>query len=1157
MDNITSFDSLVSDTRTGVHSSNLQEIIDAGVNASSAVTKGQQQFQTPQQLAKICHGLLPSNRGESVIDPQCAAGHLLAPFKEHSRASIYGIEIDNRFTKQSAEDDSSLRSINRITGNCVKVIETIDELYPDKNSAAKWSCIVANPPFNLKWKQGNGKPPIDSTAWTWQFIETHLAPGGCGYVIANAATLERLGVTQHAWVYLYQRMPAGGLFEGVSGIDIGIVWFHRPPLNGFYKGSYTRKEIVWDTPPSPLELGRVATELELQYTSTYADPVKQWQTAHRVLREETASRPDFNIYLHKKTGMLRTYLSVRSGLKLDVDEVRKLARINDCHPLTLTTEKETRVLMHSLVTEGVFTVEPAAMSAINQALEEVASLACPLRPVTEFELVAYADEEDDLVCKALDQSGHIALTIGSRYAVSTGTYKFTEKYSRKKIHFNIDKEETSIEDHDCELSGADRYIQISDDTGQIQRFMERPNEGCDSWQHPEKMLWTLFKEPYVPTVKEVHADRYAASLRRMQANEMLSGFTYFPGQLEYYAAMSCKDYGIIAADVGTGKTLGALTMVATQCPERTLIIAPQGTMRSSGDESGTDYQASQWVEEIQRFAPGEPVFQMFSVQDWQAILRANGGELPHGIFITYPQAYFSNKAFEFIPKSWKERDMEEKFCKLHGLPFDDKRATQDMYHLGVGASSGSGIRCITAPSLATLITAHHGDAWDMAIIDEAHLCCNIDAFITRNLLRLQPKFRYAMTATPIPNIVTNLFSLMGWVCVPDWYKGERRNAAWPYAVDECHRFGETFLSVEQDKTAQEMARRSGVKGWRRSGTKESPIISSPARLLKLLKPSMAYISKEDCNPDLNPCEIIDVRVDIGKEQQVLYAYWLNRANYLAEYGAKGALVIAQVQSTRLRGICASPATVSYNRGLCRSDFNPKTVTILQIIRDNLARGEQTVVVGARTDQSDTIARFISDAGVPIARIDTNTPSHLKAAEAKRFKKGDARVMFMGIKCAQGYSFEQCPNLIISSLEWSYGTLHQAKGRVWRLNSPKPVKVWVILHKNTIEELLFDRVAVKQDSATLCLQGRRVPRDFKTLDASEVLAEHMVNYRAEDGGILLETECESQWPALRKQIIMASGGVVPPLADNVIQLPRPTMPDEEAGIAQLLGSVGLM
>ena len=282
---------------------------------------------------------------------------------------------------------------------------------------------------------------------------------------------------------------------------------------------------------------------------------------------------------------------------------------------------------------------------------------------------------------------------------------------------------------------------------------------------------------------------------------------------------------------------------------------------------------------------------------------------------------------------------------------------------------------------------------------------------------------------------------------------------------------------------------------------------------------MAYISLEDCNPKIVPYEVIDVRVPMGAEQQKLYAWWLDRRHMAGEYS--NPLTIAAVQSSRLRGVCAAPASLDYTRGMCGSNFNPKQVTILQLIRDCFNRGEQVVVVSARVGQSSALWHRLSDAGISTARIDSTVPAAEHTKEANRFKSGRARVMLMGIKCAQGHSFEMCPNLIVGSLEWTYGTFHQTKGRVRRLNSAKPIKIWCVLHKNSIEELLFDRVAVKRDAATLCLHGERVPVDFHQADASEILVEHIVNYNAEDGAVMSELACESQWPELRKQLVLAN------------------------------------
>ena len=1117
----------ITDIRSGVRSENLQELIDAGASGPKAVFQhGQQQYQSPEWLAEACAALMPG-RPDYAFDPQCAGGNLVKAV--HVGIGRLGCEIDNAFAKAEKATGANAQGyrigvpqeVSRITASCVRLGDVLDELLPD----LRFPCIVANPPFGLRWKLAAGGT-IESTDWTWRFIKARLAEGGSGFFIASSKTIEELRIPEDPLVYLYQKFPAGGIWTDVS-VAIGIVHYQKLPALQYGVGvtPHVRIDHLWPQVPTKDEIiAALSPRLRHRYFSPYTPSlVRDWTTAGEVIADDTRDRPKYNIYLDAE-GMLRTYLSTRAGLKVDYGEVSKLARINNCHPLTLTTERETRTLLHTYLTDGRYTIEPAAKIAISKALAEVLSLSCPIRPVNDYQMVAYADEYEKMECKAKAPPGvQIALTVGKFYEIRTGTYKFSEKFTRKKIHYDETTEETTQEDHECYLSGEDRYIEITDDTRRNHQFMERPPGGHTTWKHSESLIWQIFKEPYVPTVAETDSVAYQRNLEVMKLNELISGFTYFPGQLDYYARMGCKDYGLIAADVGTGKSLGALTIIALKAPRRTLIIAPQGTMRSAGDEEEVDYEASQWVKEIARFAPTEPVFQLFSREDWLAVLHANGGELPPGIYITYPAAYFSNGGFENCPPSWEEKGaVEINFCTRMDLKFDEDRTVDDCFSRNVGASNKSGIKCIASPVLATEIATHHGE-WDMVILDEAHLCCNLGAQISQKLIRLQPKYRFAMTATPIPNIVSNLFSLMGWVCVPGWYKDKVRNAAWPYAVSEIGRFNTTFLSQETDVTAQYKAKAEGKRGWRGVGITTSPLISSPARLLKLLAPNMAYISKEDCNPHLHGCEVIDVRVPMGKEQARLYGFWLNRKNYITEF--KGhMLTIARVQSTRLRGICGAPASVDYARKMCESNFNAKTVAILGLVRDCLSRGEQAVIVSAFVHQSSLFAKRLSEAGIPLARIDSSVGADMHVAEANRFKRGDARVMLMGIKCAQGHSFDQCPNLIVGSLEWSYGTLHQAKGRVWRLTSPQPVKVWVVLHENTIEELLFDRVAVKQDSATLCLHGKRIPRDFRRMDAAEVLADHIINYKAEDGEIRSETECESQWPALRKSLVLANAPV---------------------------------
>lgn len=471
------------------------------------------------------------------------------------------------------------------------------------------------------------------------------------------------------------------------------------------------------------------------------------------------------------------------------------------------------------------------------------------------------------------------------------------------------------------------------------------------------------------------------------------------------------------------------------------------------------------------------------------------------------------RAIESCPETWNDERLNKE-CQsilnstryaLPPSPADDEGVEDITYWCRSVGKEKDGIRCIVRPCMATQI----GHLFDMVCLDEAHYACNLDAQRTQMLIRMQPRYRYAFTATPIPNIVTNLFSLFGWLCVKDWYVGDRRNAAWPYARGEISRFNSTFLTVERDIT-MERIKRERDKKWNGKCEKISPIIAQPARLLKILRPTMAFISKPACNPNYIAPETIDVRVPFGEQQMKLYAHFLNRANI----PAKSALVRARKQIAYLRGICADPAGFMHGGPKVHSNFNPKTATAIQLIQEIIVKGEQVTVISARVGQTNAVVRLLRDLGISFSRIDSTVPAERHSHEANLFKARRTQVCAMGLKCAAAHSFDQCENLIVLSIDYSPGPLNQARGRIDRLTNKVVKKIYCILHKHSIEETQFDCVAQKDDSAMLCLHGKRIPRDFKPVDSQEVLAMSIANF-SEDGTVN-ERDCETKWVQGRRK-----------------------------------------
>jgi hypothetical protein len=270
-----------------------------------------------------------------------------------------------------------------------------------------------------------------------------------------------------------------------------------------------------------------------------------WEQLAEVLTEEAEHRSPWNVWL-APDGKLRIYLSLRYQIKrkLSREDVQRLSRVHDCHPLALTTETETRSLLRELADSGAYTIQPEAAAAIRSALEDVARISAPIMPVTDFERVAYADELDSLAVRAdyakvtisrrlgMDPDPSLPqLTPGKRYPIRTAAYRFTESFTRKKPTWVAENAECGTRnaeqaagklvtvDHECELSGQDRYVQVQDDAGKEHRFLAHP-EKCEKMQaqlHPEAMLWDVFEKPEVPTIVELHPAAVAGIRVRLLA----------------------------------------------------------------------------------------------------------------------------------------------------------------------------------------------------------------------------------------------------------------------------------------------------------------------------------------------------------------------------------------------------------------------------------------------------------------------------------------------------------------------------------------------------------------------------------------------------------------------------------------------------------------
>ncbi|HVY68918.1 MAG TPA: hypothetical protein VHH73_03275 [Verrucomicrobiae bacterium] len=499
------------DQRSSIAPQNLQAILDAAASPKAALQTGQQQYSTPQHWAEFFCKFLPQPQPSVVFDPQCAKGNLFSGTGWYSHR--FGWDIDQRFGDSKNASDR----VRRLTGNCVHLWELLDELYPD----VRFECQVANPPFGIRWKVPDGTE--DSTLYTWRKIQERAAANGFGYFLANRDTLERLGLVNDPRVYLYQTFPAG-MFEGTA-VEVGVLHWH----NGERPARLDLAYRTLDEGEHAAALKAIVDHYEPERRSfqpAFSEEARQlneiWQQLSTILAEEESAQPPANLWLDR-SGILHLHLSTRTKVKrkLSTADVASLLRVNGCHPLTLTVEAETRKLLADLIECGFYTATPEAVAAIRSALAEARSVATPIMPVTDFELVAYADESESLLCIACPDGADGrpvgAFTPGKRYPLTTATYTFEEHFSRRRSHLNEDTGRMFQMTHNCSLNGQDRYIAVEDDEGEWHRFMDRPQDGVGFQTHGEVDLWRVFERPVVRTVAEVFPEAYAANRQKLLA----------------------------------------------------------------------------------------------------------------------------------------------------------------------------------------------------------------------------------------------------------------------------------------------------------------------------------------------------------------------------------------------------------------------------------------------------------------------------------------------------------------------------------------------------------------------------------------------------------------------------------------------------------------
>jgi SNF2 family DNA or RNA helicase len=351
--------------------------------------------------------------------------------------------------------------------------------------------------------------------------------------------------------------------------------------------------------------------------------------------------------------------------------------------------------------------------------------------------------------------------------------------------------------------------------------------------------------------------------------------------------------------------------------------------------------------------------------------------------------------------------------------------------------------------------------WMYVVVDEGHNIKNPDAQRTKAIKTINGQHKLALTGTPIQNNLEELWSLFDFV-MPS-YLGTR-------------------------KSFKDLYGRNGRVNW-------DVVREGSHRLRDRLHPFILRRMKEHVAKDLPPKIIVDRKVELTPVQVDLYKKVLASADckrLVEEIDAKGvqrAKVLILSMFTKLRAICNHPALSNGQpRGDALKFDDSGKLDCLQELMEEIIDGEHRALLFCQSTQMlDIIGHFFTKWRIRFLRLDGETPPPRRQGLVDEFNgTEEIKCFLISTKAGgTGLNLTGADTVIFYDHDWNPANDNQAQDRAYRIGQTKPVTVYKLISKGTIEEKIIERQGIKQTLADEIIGADE--QGFKDLTKDELMS----------------------------------------------------------------------
>ncbi len=343
--------------------------------------------------------------------------------------------------------------------------------------------------------------------------------------------------------------------------------------------------------------------------------------------------------------------------------------------------------------------------------------------------------------------------------------------------------------------------------------------------------------------------------------------------------------------------------------------------------------------------------------------------------------------------------------------------------------------------------------WNTIVLDEAQAIKNMHTKRSQAAMGLQGDFKIVTTGTPIENHLGELWNLFQFIL--------------PGLLGSHDDFNTRF-AVPIEKNRDRQAR---------------------ADLKHLITPFILRRTKNQVLTELPPRTDIVLSVEMNDQEAGMYEALRREAITKLEAetggpeGQKHIRILAEL--TRLRRFCCHPDLVVPEAGVTSS----KLQVLSELVDELRSNNHKALVFSQFVDHLAKVRALLDEQGITYQYLDGSTPAAERKRQVEQFQGGHGDLFLISLKAGgTGLNLTAADYVIHLDPWWNPAVEDQASDRAHRIGQARPVTVYRLVTKGTIEERVVGLHHHKRFLADSLLQEADVSARLNSADLLAMISQ---------------------------------------------------------------------